>query len=130
VLAGESPHAPAQVYHLCSPGEITQREFFDFLSQRLDLPPAGRRVPFQLAWRGVGLLEFVFRALGRKSPPPFTRRALLMLSRPTRFSIDKANRELGWWPEVPVHEGLEDALQATKGIDGCTLPPRRGVASR
>ena len=33
-----------------------------------------------------------------------------MLSRPTRFSIDKAERDLGWRPEIPVREGLEDAL--------------------
>jgi nucleoside-diphosphate-sugar epimerase len=111
VLAAESPGAAGQAYHLCSPGEITQREFFDFLSERLDLPRAGRRVPFGVAWTAATILEFLFRAAGSKSPPPFTRRALLMISRPTLFSIAKAERELGWRPEIPVREGLEDALQ-------------------
>lgn len=111
VLAAESPRAVGQAYHLCSPGEITQREFFDFLSERLDLPRAGRRVPFGVAWSAASLLEFLFRTAGSKSPPPFTRRALLMISRPTRFSIAKAERELGWRPEIPVREGLEDALR-------------------
>jgi nucleoside-diphosphate-sugar epimerase len=111
ILAAESTRADGQVYHLCSPGEISQREFFEFLSERLTLPRAGRSVPFRLAWRVASMLEFFFRVAGRKSPPPFTRRALLMLSRPTHFSIAKAERKLDWHPEVPVREGLEDALR-------------------
>jgi nucleoside-diphosphate-sugar epimerase len=111
VLAAESPQARRQTYHFCSPGEITQREFFDFLSERLDLPRATRRVPFRLAWSAAGVLEQLYRMAGIRSAPPFTRRAILMLSRPTRFSIEKASRELGWEPEVHIREGLEDALQ-------------------
>jgi hypothetical protein len=87
-----------------------QREFFDLISERLNLPRVDRKVPFRLAWRAASVLETVFRAIGRRTPPPFTRRALLMLSRPTRFSIDKADRDLGWRPEVPIREGLADAL--------------------
>jgi nucleoside-diphosphate-sugar epimerase len=37
-----------------------------------------------------------------------------MLSRPTRFSIEKAARELGWQPEVPIREGLKDAFDWRK----------------
>jgi nucleoside-diphosphate-sugar epimerase len=110
VHAGQRPAARGQAYHLCSRGEITQREFFDLLSDRMGLPRAGRRVPFRLAWRAASILETVFRATRRRRPPPFTRRALLMLSRPTRFSIEKAERELGWRPEVPIREGLDEAL--------------------
>jgi nucleoside-diphosphate-sugar epimerase len=126
VLAADAPHASRQIYHLCSHGEITQREFFDFLSERLGLPRAGRRVPFPIAWRGVGMLEFIYRTLGRKSPPPFTRRALLMLSRPTRFSIAKADRELGWRPELAIREGLDDALQSILGVTGAASRAQSG----
>jgi nucleoside-diphosphate-sugar epimerase len=111
LMAANSAQSRGQAYHLCSHGEITQREFFDFLADRLNLPRAGRRVPVPIAWRAAGALELLFRATGRKSPPPFTRRALLMLSRPTRFSIAKAERELGWTPQVPIREGLDNALQ-------------------
>jgi nucleoside-diphosphate-sugar epimerase len=111
VLAAQAPAARGQVYHLCSRGEITQRQFFDELSDRLGLPRADRRVPFWLAWRAAGFLERMFRLTRRRSPPPFTRRALLMLSRPTRFSIEKAERDLGWRPEIPVREGLNAALE-------------------
>jgi nucleoside-diphosphate-sugar epimerase len=110
ILAAESPRAAGQVYHLCSPGEISQREFFEFLSDRLDLPRVDRRVPFRMAWRAASILELLYRVAGSRTPPPVTRRALLMLSRPTRFSIAKAERELGWLPALPIRTGLEDAL--------------------
>jgi nucleoside-diphosphate-sugar epimerase len=118
VLAATAPQARGQAYHLCNRGEITQREFFQLIAERLDLPPVKRRVPFKLAWRVAQLLEFVYRTLGAKSPPPVTRRALLLLSRPTRFSIDKAERDLSWRPEIPVREGLEDVIQSLKSNDG------------
>lgn len=111
VLAGAAPQARRQAYHLCNRGEITQREFFALLSHRLQLSPVKRRVPLALAWNVARLLEFVYRTVGVKSPPPVTRRALLLLSRPTRFSIDKAERDLGWRPEVPVRDGLGDAVE-------------------
>lgn len=111
VLAAKSSEARGQAYHLCNRGEITQQAFFAFLAERLGLPPVTRRVPFKLAWNAARVLEFGYRTLGAKSPPPVTRRALLLLSRPTRFSIEKAERELGWRPEIPVREGLEDALE-------------------
>jgi 2-alkyl-3-oxoalkanoate reductase len=111
VLAATSPRSRGQAYHLCNRGEITQREFFALLSERLNLPPVKRRVPLPLAWSVARLLEFVYRTIGMKSPPPVTRRALLLLSRPTRFSIDKAERELGWHPVIPMRDGLEDAVQ-------------------
>jgi 2-alkyl-3-oxoalkanoate reductase len=123
VMAAESPQARGQAYHLCSRGEITQREFFELLSDELGLPRPRRRVPFRLAWRAASVLETLFRSVGSKSPPPFTRRAILMLSRPTRFSIAKAQGELGWRPEIPIREGLQDALQwliAQPSSEKCT----------
>jgi nucleoside-diphosphate-sugar epimerase len=110
-LAATSSQSRGQAYHLCNRGEITQRDFFALLSKRLNLPTVKRRVPLALAWSVARLLEFVYRTIGTKSPPPVTRRALLLLSRPTRFSVDKAERELGWRPEVPVRDGLEEAVQ-------------------
>ena len=106
VLAAESPAAVGKAYHLCSPGEISQREFFDFLAEHLELPRPHRQVRFRVAWSAAAILEFLYRTAGTKNPPPVTRRALLMISRPTLFSTAKAERELGWRPEIPVRDGL------------------------
>jgi nucleoside-diphosphate-sugar epimerase len=110
VLAATSPQARGQAYHLCNRGEITQREFFALVAEEMGLAPVKRRVPIGLAWNVARVLELAYRGVGTKSPPPVTRRALLLLSRPTRFSIDKAERELGWRPEIPVRDGLHEVL--------------------
>jgi len=129
VLAGTLPAARRQAYHLCSRGEISQREFFDLLSKELDLPRAGRRVPFRVAWVVARTLEFFFRLIGSQSPPPVTRRALLMLSRPIRFSIAKAERELGWQPQIPVREGLRDAVHWLQSQNNTSIPLRNDVST-
>ncbi|MEX2310584.1 MAG: NAD-dependent epimerase/dehydratase family protein [Pirellulales bacterium] len=120
VMAADSPQARGQAYHLCSRGEITQREFFEFLAEHCELPRPRRRVPVRIAWTAASVLESIFRIAGSKSPPPFTRRAILMLSRPIRFSIAKAERELGWRPEIPIYDGLKEALQwQLRASDAC-----------
>jgi 2-alkyl-3-oxoalkanoate reductase len=126
VLAAESPDASGQAYNLCSPGEISQRELFDLLSHELGMPPIRRRVPFRVAWTAAFVAETLFRAVGSRRPPPFTRRALLMLSRPTRFSIDKARIELGWQPEIAARDGLREALASF--LDRAAGTPAEGGA--
>ena len=110
VLAAECPAARGQAYHLCSRGEITQREFFDLISDRLNLP----RVKSQGAVSACLARRQYFRdGVSRNWPP---NAAALHTActpdaqSPNRFSIDKADRELGWRPEVPIREGLADAL--------------------
>jgi nucleoside-diphosphate-sugar epimerase len=120
IMAADSPQARSQAYNLCSRGEITQRAFFEFLADHAGLARPRRRVPVRIAWAAASMLETLFRVAGSKSPPPVTRRAILMLSRPIRFSIAKAKRELGWQPEVPIHDGLKEALEWQRSsADGC-----------
>jgi 2-alkyl-3-oxoalkanoate reductase len=127
ILAANTPTARNQAYNLCSRGEITQREFFDFLADRLDMPRPRRRVPVRIAWRAAGVLEFLYRSAGSKMSPPFTRRAILMLSRPLRFSTAKAERELGWRQQVPIREGLEEAIQWQEARATAAISPRQDV---
>jgi 2-alkyl-3-oxoalkanoate reductase len=129
VTAAELPAARGQSYNLCSPGEITQKEFFELLADEMHLPRPRRRVPFRIAWRVASILEAVFRAAGSKSPPPFTRRAILLLSRPTRFSTAKAERDLDWRPEIPVRQGLQEVVQWLKAQPNAINPALKRVSA-
>ena len=111
ILAANSPSAGGKAYHLCSYGEITQRAFVNLFCERLNLPRVERQVPLKLAWKIAFLAELVFRLLRRPQPPPFTRRALYLIGRTTQYSIARAEKELGWRPQVPVREGLEHTLR-------------------
>jgi nucleoside-diphosphate-sugar epimerase len=50
------------------------------------------------------------RAIRLRRPPHFTRYAVALVGRPTRFSSAKAGAELGWKQKVGVLEGLRRTL--------------------
>jgi nucleoside-diphosphate-sugar epimerase len=110
ILAANEPSASQQAYHLCSYGEITQRELLSKVCEILELPPVKRRVPMRVAWSVAFTAELTFRLLRRERPPPFTRRGVYLMGRPTSFSIRKAQDQLGWKPQVGVDQGLAAAL--------------------
>jgi nucleoside-diphosphate-sugar epimerase len=110
VLAATHPAARGQAYNLSSEGEITQRQFLDLLTAELGLPPVRRHFPYRLAFVGGFLAEVVGRAIRLRRPPHFTRYAVALIGRPTRFSTEKARTQLGWQPRVGVHEGLRRTL--------------------
>jgi nucleoside-diphosphate-sugar epimerase len=110
ILAANEPAARGQAYHLCSYGEITQRELLAKVCEMLELPPVQRRVPMPVAWSVAFMAEVAFRLLGKERPPPFTRRGVYLMGRPTSFSIRKAE-QLGWQPQVAIDQGLSRALE-------------------
>jgi nucleoside-diphosphate-sugar epimerase len=111
IRAAQSSRAAGQVYHLCSEGEITQRQFLDTLTDHLELPRVTRQVPWRLAhWSG-----FAGEALARlrrwNRAPYVTRYSVGLVSRPVEYRIDKASQELGWRAEQPIREGLITTLK-------------------
>ena len=110
VLAAQSNKTQGKSYHLCSPGEATQRDLLDLLCDQLKLPPVKRTIPLHWAWRAAFLVELLFRIARRRQPPPITRRAIYMIGRTTRFSIEAAERDFGWKPLMPLQNGLKTTV--------------------
>ena len=125
IRAANHPGARGQAYNLSSEGEVSQREFLDLLSEVLDRPRIRRQVPYWLAYWGSLLSEAVGRALSSSHPPLFTRYAVSLIGRPTRFSTAKARTQLGWIPHVGVREGLQRTVEwyETQGSSLAALKP-------
>ena len=70
-----------------------------------------RRVPFRIAHWGGFLAELIGRLICLRRPPHFTRYAVALIGRSTRYSVERARRELGWQPQVGVHEGVRRTLE-------------------
>jgi nucleoside-diphosphate-sugar epimerase len=111
IRAANHPNAVGRAYNLSSPGEITQREFLDLLTTALGQPPVRYRFPYRIAFWGAFLAEVVGRAIRLHRPPHFTRYAVALIGRSTRFSIERARTELGWQPRVGIQEGLRRTLE-------------------
>jgi nucleoside-diphosphate-sugar epimerase len=110
VRAAAHPQAVGQAYNLSSEVGVRQRDMLDAITDALGLPRVRRHVPFPLAFAAAFVMELAGWALRLRSPPPLTRYAVALIGRGTRFRIDKARRELGWWPRIDPLDGLRQTL--------------------
>jgi nucleoside-diphosphate-sugar epimerase len=125
ILAASSRRATGRAYNLSSEGEITQRQFLDLLTDTLERPRVARRFPYWMAFYGGFLAEALGRAIRLRRPPHFTRYAVALIGRSTRFSIERARTELGWAPKVRIAEGLRRTLDWYYGQTGQPTPAMR-----
>jgi nucleoside-diphosphate-sugar epimerase len=110
IRAANHPGAVGEVYNLSSAGDITQRQFFEALTELLALPRLQRRVRFRMAFWVGWLSELVGHAIRLQRPPHVTRYGVSLFGRSTQFSVEKARSQLGWEPRVPAAEGLRRTL--------------------
>ncbi len=122
IRAANSAEADGRAYHLCSEGDITQRQFLDTLTDALGLPHVRRRSPVWLAYCGGFFGEVIARLFQWDRAPYITRYSVSLVGRPARFSIAKARAELGWQPQVPALEGLRRALDWLRAGEGPPVP--------
>jgi nucleoside-diphosphate-sugar epimerase len=123
IRAANHPTAIGQAYNLSSAGEITQRQFFDALTDLLALPPLQRRVRFRTAFWIGWLSELVGQAIRLERPPHITRYGVSLFGRSTQFSVEKARRQLGWEPRVLAPEGLRRTLEWYRAAEAGTIEP-------
>jgi nucleoside-diphosphate-sugar epimerase len=120
VRAATSDVGRRRAYNLASEGAITQKAFLDALTDALGKPRVRYRFPYWLAFTGGFLAECVGRAIRLGRPPHFTRYAVALIGRSTRFSIERARQELGWEPRMPPLEGLRLTLEWLRERQGGT----------
>lgn len=114
---GSNPSVNGQVYFITNGEPIPFFEFVEEFLAQLGYPPIKRTVPYWLAYTGAALIE-MFNALRFQEPQPETgisRFAVKYQATDHYFCIDKARKELGWEPKIPLTEGIRltaDAFRA------------------
>ncbi len=103
LLALRSPAAVGETFNLCDGTAITYREFYSRYAAML-----GReRLPVYPAWLARGAVSppgrWLRRLLGKPVPGPWSYHFRF---NPSRFSIAKAQRLLGYAPAVDLDEGM------------------------
>ena len=63
-------------------------------------------------------MEALFKLMGSKKPPVLTRFAVAALAGSRSYSIDKARRQLGYEPSVPLDEGMAKLADWVKLLGG------------
>ncbi|TWU01795.1 NAD-dependent epimerase/dehydratase family protein [Neorhodopirellula pilleata] len=116
IMAVEADAAAGQTYNCCANGDLTQQELIQILCEAMQLPPVKRHLPIQIAHRAALAMEVTGKVLGRKRTPKLTRHALSVFLRPTNFSTQKAERQLGWQQTISTRVGTERTIQWLRGV--------------
>ena len=104
ILAGTKPEAVGEVFTIGGERYTTLRELVDTIAEVLGKPRPFLRVPFKPVYAASVLCDAICRPLGI-SPPLYPRR-VEFFSKSRAFSIEKAQRMLGYAPKVGLREGL------------------------
>lgn len=114
IMAAKADRAAGQIYNCCAAGDMTQQELISSLCEVLQVAPVRRHLPLAVAYRAAFGMELCGKAIGKQQTPKLTRHALWVFLRPTHFSSQKAERELGWRPSVATRDGVQLTAQWLK----------------
>ncbi len=108
--------------YLVHDGESTTlEEFCDGIASALGVPPVKTYIPYWSAMAAARLMEFIWRLFRIEKRPLLTTYTVTNLGSRFRFSIEKAERELGWKPKVPYREGFHRTMEWLKTLDVAQL---------
>jgi 2-alkyl-3-oxoalkanoate reductase len=88
---------------------VAMQAFLAEVFQRLDLPPAGRRISYRTARMAAYVAELLWAALRLRGEPPVTRFGVDVLCFSKTFDIAKARAVLGE-PSQTLAQGLDDFI--------------------
>ncbi len=121
LLISEDPRAVGNGY-LVHDGEFTTlQEFCAEIARALGVPPITTHIPYGLAYAASWVMELIWRALGIKTRPLLTTYTVKNLGSRFRFSIEKAEKQLGWKPKISYKEGMATTMKWLKTLDLKTL---------
>jgi nucleoside-diphosphate-sugar epimerase len=104
LLALEHPRAAGQAFNITNDERLTEEEFLRAIAAEVDGKPPTLHVPYWALYGAAYVAEYV--ATVSKREPLLTRHGVQMFGSDNPLSIDKARRELGYEPQVPLREGI------------------------
>ena len=110
-LALEAPQASGQVYNITNGEPREFRSLIEETLRGLGYPITYRKVPASLLSAIASTLEFIYKILHLKGEPVLTRYTYYLLRYSQTLDISKAERDLGYCPQISVSEGIEQYVQ-------------------
>jgi len=106
ILAAQAPAAAGQVYHLTDGEDLTARDVLCALAEALGVAPPRFSLPFPVVYALAAILEGAARLRKAAAPPALTRYGVRLVACDGRFDIGKAQRELGYRPQLTFRQGI------------------------
>jgi nucleoside-diphosphate-sugar epimerase len=106
LLALDSEQAVGQVYNISNDQPLTQKQYLSAIAQEMCVAPPHIHVPYYPMYIAAYVAERISKLSGYQIPPVATRHGIKILGEDGRLSIDKARRDLGYVPQVPIREAV------------------------
>jgi len=121
MLIAEDDRAVGNGYLVHDGESTTLPEFCVEIAKSLGVPPITTHIPYPVAYAAAVVMELTWKTLRKKTRPLLTTYTVKNLGSRLKFSISKAERELGWRPKIPYKEGLRRTMEWVKTLDLDTL---------
>jgi nucleoside-diphosphate-sugar epimerase len=109
LLALDRPEAVGQAYNIANDQPLTQEQVLRAIAEEIGAPPPRLHVPYAALYATAYLAEHAALLTRSRRKPILTRLGVAIFGAENRHAIDKARRELGYSPAVPVREGVRRA---------------------
>ena len=106
LLALDRDVAVGQAYNITNDRPLTQRQVLDTIADEIGARRPRLHVPYSALYAAGSVAERLAKITRMQRQPPLTRLGVKLFGTDNRQAIDKARRELGYRPAVPLHDGI------------------------
>lgn len=128
ILALDAEQAAGQIYNIGNDQPLTQEQYLSAIAQDIGVASPRLHVPYFPLYVVASTAERIATLSRNRLSPILTRHGIKILGEDSHLSIDKARRELGYTPQIPLREGVR--LAATWYQQQASLPGKKEATSR
>jgi 2-alkyl-3-oxoalkanoate reductase len=128
LLALDNPHAVGHAFNISNDSPLTQQEMLEALAHETGSSPPRVHVPYSALYSAGYFAERMAVVSGTDVQPMLTRFGVKLFGTDNRHSIEKARRELGYWPRTGLNEGIRLAARWYLAWRARHAPPRPAAA--
>ncbi len=110
-LASQSPAAVGEAFFITDGLDIDWKTFTDKLALEMGIKPPKMSTPYGLAHTIAAFLEFVYKAVGSKKDPFITKYRVNNGGKDYHFSVEKANKLLGYKPVADFETSIKRTVE-------------------
>lgn len=117
MLISEDKRAVGNGYLVHDGESVTLQEFCAVIAKTMGVPEITTHIPYFLAYIASVAMEVLWKIARIKARPLLTTYTVKNLGSRLKFTIAKAERELGWKPRISYREGMARAMEWLKTLD-------------
>jgi 2-alkyl-3-oxoalkanoate reductase len=128
LLALDDEAAVGRAYNITNDRPLTQQQFLHAIAGEIGVSPPRVHVPYRALYAAGYAAERLGMLTRSSRQPVVTRLGVKLFGTDNRHAIDRARRELGFTPQVSLHEGVALAARWYRGQAESEAAPALAVA--